>query len=96
MDFKTSLTHENNDDHKVQVNASAGLREGVDVVGAYVQNLAKADLNSVDVWEAALTNAKEWALESLDRCRGGDLNPGPSRPNCMGCDMRLVSWFLAS
>ena len=96
VDYKTSLNHENSYDLQLQIYASAGRREGLDVVGAYVHDLSAADRKAVDVGEGALRNAEERALEAVGRYRASNFTPSPSHVNCSGCDMRAICRYRAS
>ena len=90
VDYKTSLRREHDHDLQLQVYASAGRREGLDVRGAYVHDLAAADRIPVHVGEVDIERAEERVGEAIGRYREGDFAATPSRSVCADCDMRPV------
>ncbi len=93
LDYKTSTSADATHDLQLQVYASAGRREGLDVRAGYVHDL-KADVTaegrrSVDLADAAVASAHqtiEQAAVSL-RARIFDANPGD---RCRQCEVRSV------
>ncbi len=59
VDYKTSTKGEDDHDLQLQVYADAGRREGLDVRGAYVHDLKKANRADVDVGSAALAHVRD-------------------------------------
>lgn len=96
VDYKSSVRREQDFDLQLQVYASAGRREGLNVAAAYVHDLAKADRLPVDIGEAAIKDAENGVSEAIGRFREADFQPTPSRQTCGGCDMRPVCRFRAS
>ena len=95
VDYKSSLRREQDFDLQLQVYASAGRREGLNVAAAYVHDLAEADRIPVDIGEAAIKTAENSVGEAIERFRGADFPPTPSHKACGGCDMRPVCRFRA-
>ena len=95
VDYKTSLHREYDFDLQLQVYASAGRREGLNVAAAYVHDLAAADRLPVDIGEAAIGTAEQRVSEGIERYRDADFPPTPSNAVCSGCDMRPVCRFRA-
>ena len=95
VDYKTSTLREHDFDLQLQVYASAGRREGLNVAAAYVHDLAAADRLPVDIGEAAIGTAEKEVSEAIGRFREADFAPTPSRTVCGGCDMRPVCRYRA-
>ena len=95
VDYKTSLSHEDDFDLQLQVYASAGRREGLSVLGAYVHDLASADRVPVDISEAAIAKAEDHISQAIHSYRASEFAPTPSRQTCKNCDMRPVCRFRA-
>ncbi len=93
VDYKTSLRREYEFDLQLQVYASAGRREGLDVRGAYVHDLDQADRVPVDIEGPALESAEKRVSEALRQYREADFTPTPSERVCGTCDMRAVCRF---
>ena len=95
VDYKTSLRREYDFELQLQVYASAGRREGLNVAAAYVHDLTAHARLPVDIGEAAVGNSEKRVSESIGRFRAADFAPTPSRPVCSSCDMRPVCRFRA-
>ena len=95
VDYKTSLRRERDHDLQLQVYASAGRREGLDVRGAYVHDLDAADRIPVRTGEGAIGQAEERVSEAIGRYREGGFAATPSRGVCGDCDMRPVCRYRA-
>lgn len=92
LDYKTSTSADRNHDLQLQVYASAGMKEGLDVQGAYVHDLsaAKADRRKpVAIGQPALVEAVT-EVESAGKAltaRQFTASPGAS---CSTCDVRAM------
>jgi len=92
LDYKTSTSKMSDHSLQLQVYASAGLREGLDVRGAYVHDLGapKDDRRlAVDVRTEALDGAHEAISSAAVRLRARDFSPQPSR-SCIRCEVRAL------
>ena len=95
VDYKTSLSHESDFDLQLQLYADAGRREGLNVAGAYVHDLANSDRSPVDIGEAAIGAMEDHVSEAVGRFRSSSFAPTPSHKVCANCDMRPVCRFRA-
>ena len=95
VDYKTSIRREYDFDLQLQVYASAGRREGLNVAAAYVHDLDAADRLPVDIAEADIRTAEQTVDEGIRRFRAADFTPTPSNSVCSSCDMRPVCRFRA-
>ena len=93
VDYKTSLRRDYEFDLQLQVYASAGRREGLDVRGAYVHDLDEADRVPVDIEGPTIEIAEKRVSEAVRRYREADFTPTPSKGVCGTCDMRAVCRF---
>lgn len=92
LDYKTSTSKMTDHSLQLQVYASAGLREGLDVRGAYIHDLGapKEDRRlAVDVRPEALDDAQETITSAAVRLRGRDFRTQPSR-SCIRCEVRAI------
>ncbi|MYB15479.1 MAG: ATP-dependent helicase [Chloroflexi bacterium] len=96
VDYKTSLRRGDDYDLQLQIYASAGRREGLDVRGAYVHDLDLGDRLSVQTDQLAIEAAEERVLKAIERFRSADFTPTPSGRACGTCDMRAVCRFRSA
>ena len=96
VDYKTSIRREYDFELQLQVYASAGRREGLNVAAAYFHDLAEADRLPVDIGEAAIGASEHSVSEAIGRFRAADFTPTPSNSVCSTCDMRPVCQYRAS
>lgn len=92
LDYKTSTDPDTSSDLQLQVYATAGLREGLQVRGAYVHHLgAQADAarKNVDVATGALNAAERTVIDAGERLRAREFEPSPGK-KCERCEMRSV------
>jgi DNA helicase-2/ATP-dependent DNA helicase PcrA len=91
LDYKTStsMVEEGAHDLQLQVYADAGRREGLDVRGAYVHDLAAGARSDVDVTDGAVHGAEVVILGAAERLRARDYEPSPGR-RCRRCEVRTV------
>lgn len=87
VDYKTSAGPVEDHALQLQVYADAGVREGMDVRGAYVHDLKRGSSSSVDVDSAHIVDAEDQVLELVDGLRAHDY---PAKPGiqCRSCDVR--------
>lgn len=92
LDYKTSVGSDGNHDLQLQIYASAGLREGLEVRGAYVHDLS-ADLpdrrSAVEVGTPALEAAEATAVQAGKDIRARKFDPRPG-DRCVKCEVRTV------
>jgi len=89
LDYKTSTRDASAHDLQLQVYADAGRREGLDVRGAYVNDLKAGTRSDVDVTPAAVTASEVVLLGAAERLRARDYAPSPG-PACRRCEVRTV------
>lgn len=90
VDYKTSVRGIALDHAlQLQVYANAGLREGLDVRGAFVHDLKNATREPVGVTEADIEVAEQTVTAAAARIRARDYAPSPG-PICRGCEVRAV------
>ncbi|MDA8360004.1 MAG: PD-(D/E)XK nuclease family protein, partial [Actinomycetota bacterium] len=90
VDYKTSTANEPaHYDLQLQVYADAGRREGLDVRGAYVHDLATTSREPVPIAPADLTAAEQIVTTAAARIRARDYTPNPGR-RCRTCEVRTV------
>jgi DNA helicase-2/ATP-dependent DNA helicase PcrA len=89
LDYKTSTRTHGAHDLQLQVYADAGRREGLDVRGAYVHDLAAGARSEVDVTAETVTSAEVVILDAAERLRARDYAPSPG-PACRRCEVRTV------
>ncbi|WP_229023114.1 ATP-dependent helicase [Actinomarinicola tropica] len=89
VDYKTS-TGGSIEPLQLQVYADAGRREGLNVQGAFVHDMATTQRHTVDVTDTAISAAETTVLEAAESLRARDFTPAPEKSKCGGCDVRHV------
>lgn len=89
LDYKTSTKSDGDHDLQLQVYANAGRREGLDVRGAFVHDLKRANRATVDVGAAALQSSESRIVAAAARIRDRDFRARPSA-SCRSCEVRTV------
>lgn len=89
VDYKTSTSVDADHALQIQVYADAGLREGLDMRGAYVHDLKAGDRSEVDITPGAISGAETVVLEAAKRLRARDYAPDPGK-KCRTCEVRTV------
>lgn len=89
LDYKTSTAGSAAHDLQLQVYADAGLREGLEVRGAYVHDLKAKTRIQVDVETPAIAAAESAVLQAAERLRLRDYTPSPG-VRCRSCEVRTV------
>jgi DNA helicase-2/ATP-dependent DNA helicase PcrA len=89
LDYKTSTSVTADHGLQLQVYADAGIREGLDVRGAYVHDLKAGNRAPIDVSGAAITAAESTIAEAAVRLRARDYEPSPGK-RCRRCEVRTV------
>jgi DNA helicase-2/ATP-dependent DNA helicase PcrA len=90
VDYKTSTTGDV-DGHvlQLQVYADAGVREGLDVRGAYIHDLKKASREAVAVDREAISRAEATVTAAAIRIRSRKYEPNPGL-RCRRCEVRTI------
>lgn len=89
LDYKTSTRGGSNHDLQLQIYASAGRRESLDVRGAYVHDLKNVSRSAVPVDDAALGAAEQLVVDAAAQLRERAFTAAPSR-KCRSCEVRTV------
>jgi len=89
VDYKTSTSAAADHSLQLQVYADAGRREGLDVRGAYMHDLAATRRESIPVTPADLSAAEDTVTAAAARIRARDYTPNPGR-RCRICEVRTV------
>ncbi|WP_380159875.1 ATP-dependent helicase [Kineococcus sp. R86509] len=89
VDYKTSISDEP-DPLQLQIYAEAGKREGLDVVGAFVDDMGTTVRYQVAVDPAALSHAEASVIATVDSLRRRQFEPRPEKAKCRACDVRRV------
>ena len=95
VDYKTSLSGVDDHNLQLQIYASAGRREGLDVRGAYVHDLDAGDRVPVDVGDSAIERAETRVVDAVQRYRRAEFTPTPSQLACKACDVGALCRYRA-
>jgi DNA helicase-2/ATP-dependent DNA helicase PcrA len=95
VDYKTS-TGEQEFDLQLQIYTEAGLREGLEVRGAFVHDLAENSRAEVDTSETARTAAIELVEKAVDGIKKKEFEAKPEVWKCARCDVRAICRSAAS
>jgi DNA helicase-2/ATP-dependent DNA helicase PcrA len=90
VDYKTSLRRGDDYGLQLQIYASAGRREGLDIRGAYVHDLGLGSRIPVDISQTAIESAEERVVEAVERYRRAEFIPAPSPMACPACDVQAL------
>lgn len=90
VDYKTSTDPSADHALQIQVYTDAGLREGLDMRGAYVHDLKAGDRSEVDITAGGIADAETRILDAAARLRARDYTPAPSGKKCRRCEVRTV------
>jgi DNA helicase-2/ATP-dependent DNA helicase PcrA len=89
VDYKTSTSVDADHALQIQVYTDAGLREGLDMRGAYVHDLKAGARTEVDITPVAISTAEAVVLGAAERLRARDYAPDPGK-KCRTCEVRTV------
>ena len=90
IDYKTRTSGESEHDIQLQVYASAGRREGLEVVDAFVHDMVASDRIPVDIQQPAVTQAEAVVVEVAGKIKRREFDPAPEKSKCMRCDVRTI------
>lgn len=90
IDYKTRTGDESEHDIQLQVYASAGRREGLEVVDAFVHDMVASDRIPVDIQQPAITKAEGLVVEVAGKIKRREFNASPEKSKCGRCDVRSI------
>ena len=89
LDYKTSIGDQEFS-LQLQIYAEAGLREGLEVRGAYVHDLKEGERTEVDTSEKARSKAIEIVATAVEGIKKMKFEAQPSVHKCGICDVRAI------
>ena len=89
VDYKTS-TGGQIDPLQLQIYTEAGRREGLDVAGAFIQDLGAEKRHDVPIDTQSISDAERQIIATVDTLRRREFEPRPERQKCKMCDVRQV------
>jgi DNA helicase-2/ATP-dependent DNA helicase PcrA len=89
VDYKTALG-EQEFDLQLQIYAEAGIREGLEVRGAYVHDLTDARRSEVSIDKTSRQLAVTIAEQAVQGIRNRDFDAKPTFSKCGRCDVRAI------
>ena len=90
IDYKTRTSEESEHDIQLQVYASAGRREGLDVADAFVHDMVASDRIPVDVEQVAVTQAERVVVDLAGKIKRREFDAAPEKSKCGRCDVRAI------
>lgn len=89
VDYKTS-TGGQVDPLQLQIYTEAGRREGLDVGGAFIQDLGAEKRYDVATDTTSISDAEKQIIATFETLRRRQFEPKPERRKCRQCDVRRV------
>ena len=96
IDYKTRTSGESEHDIQLQVYASAGRREGLEVADAFVHDMVASDRIPVDIQQQAVSAAEAVVVEVAGKIKRREFDPSPEKSKCGRCDVRSICAHSAS
>ena len=96
IDYKTRSSGESEHDIQLQVYASAGRREGLDVINAFVHDMVASDRIPVDIEQHAVVEAEAVVVQVAGKIKRREFNASPEKSKCGRCDVRSICAHSAS
>ena len=90
IDYKTRTSDEAEHDIQLQVYASAGRREGLEIRDAYVHDMVASDRITVDVDQAAVMKSELIVVEMAEKIKRREFDASPEKFKCGRCDVRAI------
>ena len=90
IDYKTRTSDESEHDIQLQVYASAGRREGLEIKDAFVHDMVASDRIAVDVDQEAVTNSELVVIEMAGKIKRREFEASPEKSKCARCDVRAI------
>ena len=89
VDYKTSID-ERELGLQLQVYAAAGLREGLEVKGAFLHDLEESSRQNIDISESAIETALKTVSFAAKGIKERKFDAKPEQKVCSRCDVRLI------
>ena len=91
VDYKTSTTDPQDHALQLQVYADAGIREGLEMKGAYVHDLKGGSTarTTIEIQAADINNAEQTVLQAAEHIAEAKFDPSPG-DQCRRCDVRSI------
>ena len=96
IDYKTRTSGESEHDIQLQVYASAGRREGLEVAEAFVHDMVASDRIPVNIQQDAVTEAEAVVVDVAGKIKRREFEPSPEKTKCQRCDVRAICAHSAS
>jgi DNA helicase II / ATP-dependent DNA helicase PcrA len=96
IDYKTRTSDDAEHDVQLQIYASAGRREGLDVVDAFVHDMVASDRFPVDIEKQAISDAETLVIEAAGKIKRREFDAKPEKSKCGRCDVRAICAQSAS
>jgi DNA helicase-2/ATP-dependent DNA helicase PcrA len=96
IDYKSRTSEDAEHDIQLQVYASAGRREGLEIVDAFVHDMVASDRIPVDIQQQAVNDAEAVVVEVAGKIKRREFDPAPEKSKCGRCDVRSVCAHSAS
>ena len=90
IDYKTRTTNETDNDIQLQVYASAGRREGLEIAGAFFHDMIASHRIPVDVEQIAVNQAELVVIEMAGKIKRREFHASPEKSKCGRCDVRAI------
>jgi DNA helicase-2/ATP-dependent DNA helicase PcrA len=90
IDYKTRTSEEAEHDIQLQVYASAGRREGLEIADAFVHDMLASDRIPVDVKQPAVIEAESIVVEMAGKIKRREFEASPEKSKCGRCDVRSL------
>lgn len=96
IDYKSRTSEEAEHDIQLQVYASAGRREGLEIIDAFVHDMVASDRIPVDIQQQAVSDAEAVVVEVAGKIKRREFDPAPEKSKCSRCDVRSICAHSAS
>jgi DNA helicase-2/ATP-dependent DNA helicase PcrA len=90
IDYKSRTSEDAEHDIQLQVYASAGRREGLEIVDAFVHDMVASDRIPVDIQQQAVSDAEAVVVEVAGKIKRREFDPTPEKSKCSRCDVRSI------
>jgi len=90
IDYKTRTSDDAEHDIQLQIYASAGRREGLNIRDAFVHDMIASDRIPVNVDAASVAAAEQVVIEISGKIKRREFIAAPEQAKCGRCDMRSI------
>ena len=90
IDYKSRTSNESEHDIQLQVYASAGRREGLEIPDAFVHDMVASERIPVDIQQQAVSEAETLVIEAAGKIKRREFEPSPEKSKCNRCDVRSI------